>query len=185
VTSTTRPGGFRLRELPDGGVEFVLENPVLTGVVVADRVVLRFGATDVVVADPFELEVDEVGHRLDPARPETLGPLLAVYPATARCSGAARGWSFRDPPSAGRGSSARPMTPAPRRDRAAGPRSPVLRQPTSSSGWRDSTIRRMPSFQCTVVGPTSSCMRVRSISTLSMVSVVGANVGVRPVSSPR
>ena len=84
MTSTTRPGGFRLRELPDGGVEFVLENPVLTGVVVADRVVLRFGATDVVVADPFELEVDEVGHRLDPARPETLGPLLAVYPATAR-----------------------------------------------------------------------------------------------------
>ena len=84
VTSTTGPGGFRLRELPDGSIEFVLEEPVLAGVVVAGHVILRFGATDVVVADPFELEVDGVGHRLEPARPETLGPLLAVYPATAR-----------------------------------------------------------------------------------------------------
>ena len=77
-------GGFQLRDLPDGGVEFVLDDPVLGGVVVADRVVLRFGTTDVVVADRFDLEVDGVGHRLDPARPETLAPLLAVYPATAR-----------------------------------------------------------------------------------------------------
>jgi len=84
LTTTNRSGGFRLRELPDGGVEFVLEDPVLAGVVVADRVILRFGATDVVVADPFELEVDGVGHRLEPSRPETLGPLLAVYPGTAR-----------------------------------------------------------------------------------------------------
>jgi hypothetical protein len=84
VTSTSPPGGFRLRELPDRSIEFLLEDPELTGVVVADRVILRFGATDVVVADPFELEVDGVGHRLDPTRPETLGPLLALYPGTAR-----------------------------------------------------------------------------------------------------
>ena len=84
AASTTGPGGFRLRELPDAGVEFVLHEPELAGVVVADHVILRFGATDVVVADPFELEVDGVGHHLDPARPGTLGPLLAVYPATAR-----------------------------------------------------------------------------------------------------
>jgi len=84
IASSTGPGGFRLRELPDAGVEFVLGEPELAGVVVADHVILRFGATDVVVADRFDLEVDGVGHHLDPARPETLGPLLAVYPATAR-----------------------------------------------------------------------------------------------------
>jgi hypothetical protein len=84
VTPTTGSEGFHLRDMPDGGVEFVLRDPVLTGVVVADRVTLCFGATEVVVTDPFDLEVDGVGHRLDPARPQTLGPLLAVYPATAR-----------------------------------------------------------------------------------------------------
>ena len=46
-------------------------------------------------------------------------------------------------------------------------------------------MRRMPSRHPTVVGPTSSCIRVRSICTLSIVSVVGAKPGVRPVSSPR
>ena len=62
----------------------MLDDPVLAEVVVADRVILRFGTTDVVLADRFDLDVDGVGHRLDPARPETLGPLLTVYPATAR-----------------------------------------------------------------------------------------------------
>jgi hypothetical protein len=84
VRPTAGPDGFHLRELPDGGVEFVLEDPVLAGVVVTGRVTLRFGATDVVVADPFELEIDGVGHHLEPSRPETLGPLLAVYPGAAR-----------------------------------------------------------------------------------------------------
>ena len=35
--------GVLVRELPDGGREFVLEDPVLTGLVVDDRVTLRFG----------------------------------------------------------------------------------------------------------------------------------------------
>jgi hypothetical protein len=73
-----------LRQLPDGGLEFVLEDPVLSCLVLDDRVTLRFGDTDVVVADPFELEVDGVHHRLDPRRPETLAPLLATYPGAAR-----------------------------------------------------------------------------------------------------
>ncbi len=77
-------GSTYLRELPDGGLEFVLEDPALTCLVVADRVTLRFGGTDVVVADPFELEVDGECHLLDPRRPETLSPLLATYPGTAR-----------------------------------------------------------------------------------------------------
>ena len=54
----------------------------------------------------------------------------------------------------------------------------VRRQAASSSGWRAATIRRMPSRQSTVVVPTSSCIRVRSICTLSMVSAVGAKLGV-------
>ncbi len=76
--------GHHIRELPDGGLEFVLDDPVLACIVVSDGVTLRFGSTDVVVADPFELEVDGVRHHLDPRRPETLAPLLATYPGTAR-----------------------------------------------------------------------------------------------------
>jgi Family of unknown function (DUF6188) len=79
-----RDGHHHLRELPDGGLEFVLDDPVLSCLVVDDRVTLRFGQTDVVVAEPFELEVDGVGHLLDPRRHDTLGPLLATYPGTAR-----------------------------------------------------------------------------------------------------
>jgi len=78
------PDGHHLRELPDGGLEFVLEDPVLSCLIVDDRVTLRFGRTLVVVADPFDLEVDGIGHELDPRRPDTLGPLLATYPGTAR-----------------------------------------------------------------------------------------------------
>ena len=103
-------GPTHLRELPDGGFEFVLEDPVLTCLVVDDRVTLRFGRTDVVVADRFELEVDGVHHHLDPRRPETLAPLLATYPGAARwlhatpgassrwCSCRVSGWSSRPRP---------------------------------------------------------------------------------------
>ena len=70
--------------MPDGGLEFVLDDPVLSCLVIDDRVTLRFGKTDVVVAEPFELEVDGVGHCLDPRRHDTLAPLLATYPGTAR-----------------------------------------------------------------------------------------------------
>jgi hypothetical protein len=78
------PTGHHLRELPDGSLEFVLEDPVLSCLVIDDRVTLRFGSTDVVIADPFALEVDGVGHLLDPRHPDTLGPLLATYPGAAR-----------------------------------------------------------------------------------------------------
>ena len=47
-------------------------------------------------------------------------------------------------------------------------------QAGSSSGCRAATMARMPSRQATLVPPTSSCIRVRSIWTLSMVSRVGA-----------
>ena len=41
----------------------------------------------------------------------------------------------------------------------------------SNSGWRAATILRNPSCQWTVVGPTSSCILVRSTDTLSSVCV--------------
>jgi hypothetical protein len=62
----------------------VLDVPVLSCLVIDDAATLRFGRTDVVIGDPFELEVDGVGHHLDPHRHDTLGPLLATYPGTAQ-----------------------------------------------------------------------------------------------------
>ena len=62
----------------------MLDVPVLSCLVIDDAVTLRFGRTDVVIGDPFELEVDGVGHHLDPHRHDTLGPLLATYPGTAQ-----------------------------------------------------------------------------------------------------
>ena len=53
------------------------------------------------------------------------------------------------------------------------------------SPWRAATISRMPSRQSTVVGPASSCMRVRSSCTLSMVCSVGSKRASRPVISAR
>ncbi len=78
------PDGVLQRELPDGSREFVLEDPVLRALIVDGGLRLRFGRTDVVVTGPCSLEVDGVGHRLDPGAAETLAPLLSCYPGTAR-----------------------------------------------------------------------------------------------------
>lgn len=73
-----------LRELPDGGHEFVLDDPVLRAVVVDGGVTLRFGRTDVVLTARCTLELDGVVHRLDPAAPHSLAPLLSCYPGSVR-----------------------------------------------------------------------------------------------------
>jgi hypothetical protein len=78
------PQGHHLRKLPDGGLEFVLDDPVLVCLVVGQQVTLRFGKTDVMVTDHFDFEVDGVCHHLDPHHPEALAPLLAVYPGAVR-----------------------------------------------------------------------------------------------------
>lgn len=78
------PPGHHLRHLPDGGLEFLLEDPVLVRLIVGDQVTLRFGRTEVVITAPFDLEVDGVDHHLDPHRPVTLGPLLTTLPGAAR-----------------------------------------------------------------------------------------------------
>ncbi len=76
--------GVLVRELPDGGHEFVLGDPVLRSLTVGGGVTLRLGRIDVVVTGPCTLEVDGVSHRLDPGRPDTLAPLLSCVPGAAR-----------------------------------------------------------------------------------------------------
>jgi len=78
------PEGVVLRELPDGGHEFVLADPVLSALVVDGTVTLRFGRTDVVVYGRCTLRVDGAPHLLDPGSPDSLAPLLSCFPGTAR-----------------------------------------------------------------------------------------------------
>jgi Family of unknown function (DUF6188) len=88
------PDGYHLRDLPDGCLEFVLEDPVLGAVVVTGEVTLRFGTVDVVLAAPFGLAIDGVAHLVDPGRPVTLGPLLTLIPGSARWLVASRDGQF-------------------------------------------------------------------------------------------
>jgi hypothetical protein len=76
--------GCVIRELPDGGREFVLDEPTLSFVRIDEQSRLQFGTTEVVIGAPFVLEIDGVAHRLDPQRSDALGPLLALFPGTAR-----------------------------------------------------------------------------------------------------
>ena len=76
--------GCVLRDLPDGGSEFVLDEPALSYVRVDRQSRLQFGRTEVVIAGPFLLRLDGVEHRLDPRRTDTLGPILVLYPGTVR-----------------------------------------------------------------------------------------------------
>lgn len=76
--------GARIRELPDGGREFVLDEPTLSFIRIDYQSRLQFGETEVVIGSPFELEMDGVVHHLDPRRWEALGPLVALFPGTLR-----------------------------------------------------------------------------------------------------
>jgi hypothetical protein len=76
--------GCLIRELPDGGREFVLDEPVLTFIRIDHQSRLQFGETEVVIDSPFELEVDGVTHHLDPRRWDALGPLAALFPGSLR-----------------------------------------------------------------------------------------------------
>ena len=76
--------GCRIRELPDGGREFVLDEPALTSLRIDEHTGLLFGQTEVVIERPFDLILEGRVERLDPGQPATLGPLLTLYPATVR-----------------------------------------------------------------------------------------------------
>lgn len=76
--------GLQIRELPDGGKEFVLDDPALSFIRIDDQSRLQFGDTEVVIGIPFTLELDGNVHHLDPRRTDALGPLVALYPSTMR-----------------------------------------------------------------------------------------------------
>lgn len=76
--------GFLIRELPDGGSEFVLDQPVLSYIRVDDQSKFQFGETQLAIGAPFALVVEGVTHQLNPRRWSALGPVLALYPSTVR-----------------------------------------------------------------------------------------------------
>jgi hypothetical protein len=76
--------GCRIRELPDGGREFVLDEPALSYIRIDHQARLQFGRTEVAIGSPFLLAMAGAVHRLDPEQPGTLGPLLALFPGSLR-----------------------------------------------------------------------------------------------------
>ncbi len=76
--------GLLIRELPDGGKEFVLDEPALSYIRIDDQSRLQFGTTEVVIGIPFTLEVDGTVHHLNPLRSDALGPFVALFPSTMR-----------------------------------------------------------------------------------------------------
>ena len=76
--------GCEIRELPDGGREFVLDEPALTFIRIDHQSSLRFGRTEVVIRSPFVLEMGGSVHHLDPQRWDALGPLVALFPGSLR-----------------------------------------------------------------------------------------------------
>ena len=76
--------GCRIRELPDGGREFVLDEPVLSYIRIDHRTRLQFGRTEVAIDSPFVLALAGAVHRLDPRQRDALGPLLALFPGSLR-----------------------------------------------------------------------------------------------------
>ncbi|MGO8871951.1 MAG: DUF6188 family protein [Acidimicrobiales bacterium] len=76
--------GCLIRELPDGGKEFVLDEPSLSFIRIDERSTLQFGRTEVTIGGPFAVEIAGTVHHLDSRRSNELGPLVALYPGTAR-----------------------------------------------------------------------------------------------------
>lgn len=76
--------GCRIRELPDGGREFVLDDATLDCIVIDDQSTLCFGRTEIMINGPFVLEVGGAVHHLSPQRWADLGPLAALYPSSLR-----------------------------------------------------------------------------------------------------
>jgi hypothetical protein len=76
--------GCHIRELPDGGREFVLDEPALSFIRIDHQSRLQFGRTEVAIDSPFVVTVDGTVHYLDPQRRDGLGPLAALFPGSLR-----------------------------------------------------------------------------------------------------
>jgi Family of unknown function (DUF6188) len=76
--------GCQIRELPDGGQEFVLDEPSLSFIRIDRQSRLQFGDTEVVISSRFAVVRDGNVHRLDPQQSVGLGPLVSLFPATVR-----------------------------------------------------------------------------------------------------
>ena len=71
-------------ERVQGGWRFRLDDPVLTMVAVNFQTRLRFGSAEFVIESPFDLHAAGAMHHLDPDHRAELGPLLDIYPDSAR-----------------------------------------------------------------------------------------------------
>jgi hypothetical protein len=76
--------GCWIRELPDGGREFVLDEPSLSFIRIDDQSRLQFGDTEVVIDGPFEVVTASRTHYLDPRHTDSLGPLVSLFPGEVR-----------------------------------------------------------------------------------------------------
>ena len=76
--------GCQIRELPDGGREFVLDEPSLSFIRIDYQSRLQFGRTEVAIGSPFVLAAAGAVHYLDPQRRDALGPLVALFPGALR-----------------------------------------------------------------------------------------------------
>jgi hypothetical protein len=76
--------GCQIRELPDGGREFVLDEPSLSFIRIDHQSRLQFGRTELAIGSPFVLAVAGTVHHLDPQHRGALGPLAALFPGSLR-----------------------------------------------------------------------------------------------------
>jgi hypothetical protein len=76
--------GCQIRELPDGGQEFLLDEPSLSFIRIDHQSRLQFGETEVVISSRFAVVRDGGVHRLDPQQSVGLGPLVSLFPGTVQ-----------------------------------------------------------------------------------------------------
>jgi hypothetical protein len=72
--------GCEIRELPDGGREFILDEPRLGFIRISVQSRLQFGDAHLEIEQPFTLTTKGGTFQLDPEDRAALGPLLSLYP---------------------------------------------------------------------------------------------------------
>lgn len=77
--SDTWPG-CEVRELPDGGREFILTERQLSYLCIDMQSRLQFGEAQLAIETPFTLTTNDGSFELDPQDRGGLGPLLRLYP---------------------------------------------------------------------------------------------------------